>query len=151
MASWIHPVIPGWLFCTGSYAVAGAAPTAACRIFSRDNLQSTFRISFPFGSIDGPDLYIAWFDFCWFSPWPWPWIFKVKYGICCISAKKGRLSWSEKADITTKYYASNVTVGLDFGHDLDLEFSRSSILICYVMWQNDQVVKRRKINVTIER
>ena len=24
----------------------------------------------------------------WPWPWPWPWIFKVKYGICYISAKK---------------------------------------------------------------
>ena len=27
----------------------------------------------------------------WPWPWPWPWIFKIKYGICYISAKNGRL------------------------------------------------------------
>ena len=25
----------------------------------------------------------------WPWTWPWPWIFKVKYGICCISTKSG--------------------------------------------------------------
>ena len=32
----------------------------------------------------------------WLWPWPWPWIFKVKYGICYISAQNppgGSLLW----------------------------------------------------------
>ena len=28
----------------------------------------------------------------WPWPWPWPWIFKVKYRICYISAKNGRIA-----------------------------------------------------------
>ena len=29
-------------------------------------------------------------------PWPWYWLFKVKYGICYISAKMVQLLWNEK-------------------------------------------------------
>ena len=36
----------------------------------------------------------------WPWPWPWPWIFKVKYGICYISAKNGLIATERKANIT---------------------------------------------------
>ena len=36
----------------------------------------------------------------WPWPWPWPWIFKVKYGICYISAKNGRIATKRKANIS---------------------------------------------------
>ena len=36
----------------------------------------------------------------WLWPWPWPWIFKVKYGICCISAKNGPIATERKANIS---------------------------------------------------
>ena len=32
------------------------------------------------------------------SLWPWPWIFKVKYGICYISAKNGPIAMKRKAN-----------------------------------------------------
>ena len=43
------------------------------------------------GKIGGPDLYITWLDFGWFSLWTWPRIFKVKYGIRYISTKNVQL------------------------------------------------------------
>ena len=33
-------------------------------------------------------------------PWTWPWIFKVKYGICSISAKNGPIATKQKANIS---------------------------------------------------
>ena len=76
-----------------------------------------------------------WHD-CWpwpidylirFSSWPWPWIFKVKYGICYISAKNGPIATKRKANISIDLQTSNMTIGFELGHDLDLEFSRSNI------------------------
>ena len=62
-----------------------------------------------------------------FSSWPWPRFFKVKYGICYISAKNGPIATKRKANIAIELWGSNVTSGFDLGHDLDLEFSRSNI------------------------
>ena len=59
--------------------------------------------------------------------WPWPWIFKVKYGICYVSAKKDAIATKRKAIISIDVKASNVTIEFDLGHDLDLEFSRSNM------------------------
>ena len=63
----------------------------------------------------------------WPWPWPWPWIFKVKHGICYISAKNDPIATERKSNISTELKASNVTIGFDLGHDLDLKFSRSNI------------------------
>ena len=60
----------------------------------------------------------------WPWPWPWPWIFKVKCGICYISAKNGPIATKRKANITIEPWDSNVTIRFDLGHHLDLEFSR---------------------------
>ena len=38
----------------------------------------------------------------WPWPWPWPWIFKVKYGISYISAKRGPIATKRKANISTE-------------------------------------------------
>ena len=62
----------------------------------------------------------------WPWPWPWPWIFKVKYRIGYISAKNGAIATKRKANISIDLKTSNVTIGFDLGHDLDLEFSRSN-------------------------
>ena len=120
-----HHGIPGvtLCFCTGSYA---AAPPAAASC-PRDNFWTTFWISFIFGTIVGPDLKITWLDFGRFPSWPWPRFFKVKYGICYISAKNGPIAMKRKANISIELYGSNVTIGFDLGHDLDLEFSRSNM------------------------
>ena len=59
--------------------------------------------------------------------WPWPWILKVKYEICYISVKNGLITTKRKENITIKLWASNVTIGFDLGHALDLEFSRPNM------------------------
>ena len=78
-------------------------------------------------------------------PWPWPWIFKVKYGISYISAKRGPIATKRKANISTEIQASNVTNGFELDlwilkvkcdlelwphtHDLDHGFSWSNFEI----------------------
>ena len=52
----------------------------------------------------------------WPCIWPWPWIFKVKYGICYTSAKKGPI---RKANISIELKAANVTLTFDHTHGLD--------------------------------
>ena len=63
----------------------------------------------------------------WPWPWPWRWIFKVKYGIGYISAKNGPIATKRKANISIDLKTSNVAIGFDLGHDLDLKFSRSNM------------------------
>ena len=53
-------------------------------------------------------------------PWPRPWIFKVKYGICYIPSKSGKIATKQKANIWIELQASNVTNGFDLGCDLDI-------------------------------
>ena len=48
--------------------------------------------------------------------------FKVKYGLYCISAKNGPITKKWKANISVECYASNVSNGIDLGHDLYFEF-----------------------------
>ena len=48
------------------------------------------------------------------------WIFKVKCGICYISAKNGPIATKRKANILIELQASNVTNGFDLDHNLDL-------------------------------
>ena len=117
----------GWLcFCTDSYTATTPQPLAA-DFCSRNNFQTTFWISFIFGGIDVPDLYIIWLDFGLFSLWPWLWIFMFKYGICYISAKNSQIATKQKANLSIDFQAANVTIGFDLGHELDLEFSRSNM------------------------
>ena len=63
----------------------------------------------------------------WPLPWPWPWIFKVKYRIGYISAINCAIATKRKTYISIDLKTSNVTIGFDLGHDLDLGFSRSNI------------------------
>ena len=123
-----HPGIPGvtLCFCTGSHAVAtAAAPAAGDHRFLVHAI--TFEQLFGF--------FHFWHN-CWHWPidylirfwsWHWPWIFKVKYRICYISAKNGAISTKRKANISIDLKTSNVTIGFDIGHDLDLEFSSSNM------------------------
>ena len=48
----------------------------------------------------------------WPWPWPWPWIFKVKYGICYISAKNGPTATKRKANISIEL--QGLKYGLQF-------------------------------------
>ena len=63
----------------------------------------------------------------WPWPWPWPRFFKVKYGMCYISAKNGPIATKQKANISIEIWGPNVTIGFDLDHDLDLDFSRSNM------------------------
>ena len=85
----------------------------------------------------------------WPWPWPWPWIFKVKYGICHISATNDPIATKQKANISIDLKASNVTIGFYLGHDLHLQFSSSSIefAISRPKWSDSH---RRKANISIE-
>ena len=47
--------------------------------------------------------------------------------MCYISAKNGPIATKRKANIANELYGSNVTIGFDLGHDLDLDFSRSNL------------------------
>ena len=40
---------------------------------------------------------LSWDHQAWPRPWPWPWIFKVKCGICYISAKNGPIAMKQKS------------------------------------------------------
>ena len=125
-----HPSILGWLYVfvpVRTPPPPPPPPSPAADSCSRDNFWTTFWISFIFGTIVGPDLQITWLHFGRFLSWPWPRFFKVKYGICYISAKNGPIAAKRKANIAIELWGSNVTSGFDLGHDLDLEFSRSNI------------------------
>ena len=76
----------------------------------------------------------------WPWPWPSPWIFKVTHGICYISAKNGRIATKRKTNILIELEASNVTIGFDLGHDLDLEFMEFAI-------SQPKVVRRSGVRV----
>ena len=86
----------------------------------------------------------------WPWPWPWPWILKFKYRICYISAKNGLIATKRKANISIELLTSIVTIGFDFGHDLDLELSRSNIVCAISQPKNGQIASKRKANISIE-
>ena len=85
----------------------------------------------------------------WSWPWPWPRFFKVKYGICYISAKNGPIATKRKPNIWIELLGSNVTIGFDLGHDLDLEFSRSNIEFA-ISAKNGLITTKWKANISIE-
>ena len=55
----------------------------------------------------------------------------------------------QKANISVGHKASNVTIGFDLGHDLDLEFSRSNMELA-TSAKNSPIVTKRKANISIE-
>ena len=86
--------------------------------------------------------------------WPWTWpsprILKVKYGICYISAKNGLIATKRKANISIELQVSNVTIGFDLGHALDLEFSRVKYGICYIATKSVLIAMQQKANISNE-
>ena len=48
----------------------------------------------------------------------------LTYGICYIWDKNGLIANTWKANVSVEPKVSNATIGIDLGHDLDLEFSR---------------------------
>ena len=67
----------------------------------------------------------------WPWPWAWPWIFKVKYGICYISTKKGQITTKRKANISNELQVSNVTNGFDLAMTLIFEYSRPNVTLTF--------------------
>ena len=116
---------------------------------SRDNFWTTFWISFIFGTIVGPNLCITWLDFGWFSPWPWPRFFKVKYGICYISAKNGPIDTNRKANI-------DWTLGLKCDHQVWPQpwpwprFFKVKYGIWYILAKNGLIATERKASISVE-
>ena len=91
---------PGILGLTMFFLTVRTSPRPATDFCPHDNFLTTFWISLIFGTIVGPDLQITWLDFGRFSSWPWTWIFKVKYGICYISAKNRPIATKQKAEFS---------------------------------------------------
>ena len=60
-------------------------------------------------------------------PWPWPWMFKVKYGICYISAKNRPDCHETKSKHIDWILCLKCEHQFDLDHDLHLAFSRSNI------------------------
>ena len=54
-----------------------------------------------------------------------------------------------KANTSIELYASNVKIGFDLGHDLDLEFSNMEFAI-YISAKNGLVATKRKANISID-
>ena len=100
--------------------------------------------------IVGPDLWITCLDFGRFSWWPWPRFFKVKYGICYISAKNGPIATKRKANIWIELQ------GLKCDHQIwpwpwpwpwifKVKYG-----ICYISAKNGPIATERKANISIE-
>ena len=99
--------------------------------------------------IDGT-LSLKWDHQVWHWPWPWPWIFKVKYGICYISAKNGLIGTKQKANI------SNGNLGLKWDYNF-LPWSwpwplifKVKYGICYISAKNGLIATKQKANKSIE-
>ena len=76
--------------------------------------------------------------------------FKVKYGICYISAKNGLIAMKQKANILIEIWASNVTIEFDLGHDLGLEFSRSNMEFAISKPKIVRLPRNLKTNISID-
>ena len=55
-----------------------------------------------------------------------------------------------KANISIEIWASNVTIGFELGHDLDLEFSRSNMELAISQAKNGPIAMKQKANISIE-
>ena len=114
-------------FCTSSYAATTRAVAAGHSFVHAINFEQLFGFLSILARLLALTYRFSRLDFGRFSSWPWPWIFKVKYGICYISARNGPIATKRKANISIELWASNVTIRFDLGLDLNLEFSRSNL------------------------
>ena len=86
----------------------------------------------------------------WPWPWPWPWIFKVKYGICYISAKNGPIAMERKANISIELQ------GLKCDHQVWPWpwpwpwIFRVNYGISYISAKSGSIATKRKANLLIE-
>ena len=84
----------------------------------------------------------------WPWPWPWPWIFKVKYGICCISAKNGPIATKRKANISIDLKACDHRVwpwAWPWPWIFKVKYG-----ICYISTKSGPIAKKWKANISIE-
>ena len=86
----------------------------------------------------------------WPWPWPWPWIFKVKYGICYISAKNGPIATKQKSKHIDR------TLGLKCDHWVwPWPWPRPWIFkvkygISYIPAKSGPIATKQKANISIE-
>ena len=86
----------------------------------------------------------------WPWPWPWPWIFKVKYGICYISAKNGPIAMERKANISIELQ------GLKCDHQVWPWpwpwpwIFKVNYGISYISAKSGSIATKRKANILIE-
>ena len=68
----------------------------------------------------------------------------VKYGICYICAKNGLIAMKQEANISIEFYASDVTIGFDLGHDIDWIF-KVKFGICYISAKDGLIATKWKV------
>ena len=100
-------------------------------------------------NISNENLGLKWDYKFWPRPWPWPLIFKVKYGICYISAKNGLIVTKQKANI-------DWTLSLKLDHQVwhwpwpwPLIF-KVEYGICYISAKNGPIGTKQKANISSE-
>ena len=92
-----------------------------------DNFRTTFQVSFNFGRNDGPVLLITWLDLGHFDVTLTLNFQGQIWSFLYICIKNGPIATKQKASISIELDALQVTIVLDNGHDLELEFSRSDM------------------------
>ena len=93
---------------------------------------------------------MTWLDFGWFSSWPWPRFFKVKYGICNISAKNGPIATKRKANISIELQGLKcVHRAWPWPRPRPLIF-KVKFGISYISAKSCPIATKRKANISIE-
>ena len=78
----------------------------------------------------------------WPWSWPWPWIYKVKRGICYISAKK----WSDCHEMKSKHIEWPLGLTLVMTLTLNLQGQIWNLLYAYTLGQNDPIATKQNKN-----
>ena len=86
----------------------------------------------------------------WPWPWPWPWIFKVKHGICYISAKNGPIATKQKANYWLNSRPQMWPWGLTLAITLTLNFQGQMWNLLYLSpkWSDCHKTKSKHIDWT---
>ena len=82
----------------------------------------------------------------WPWPWPWPWIFKVKHGICYISAKNVLIATKRKAKILMDSRPQMWPWVRPWPWPWPWIF-KVKYGICYISAKNGQIAMKRKANI----
>ena len=79
------------------------------------------------------------------------WIFKVKYGICYISAKNGLIATKQKANISIEPYTPQMWPSdLTLAMTLTLNILKVKYGICYISAKNGPIATKQKVDISIE-